>query len=686
MKEYQTKQIRNVVILGHQGSGKTSLTEALCYITGCIDKKGEVERKTTVSDYLLEEQAKLTSFSSSLVSIEYKNFKINLLDAPGNEEFISDISQDLSVVKGAILLIDSLKGVEVGTEKYFYELKKRNIPTIIFLNKMDKENVNFDKVLADIKTKLGNSVVPFSLPLGHEEDFNGYIDITANKAHIFNSGVDKIEDVHPDKQAKINALRDQLIESVAETSEELMEKFFGGEELSKEEMSIGLKTGVTNGDLLPVLVGSARKNIGVSTLLDMILEYLPAPGELKYLTSNDKEVHTIDSDPFSGYVFKTTVDPFLGVINYLKIFSGTLAVGQDISVNDGIKKLGSLFTLRGKTQIPLDIAHAGDIVATVKLDLNTSDSLSDPKNIVAFKLAEIPTPIIYIAITPKNSKDEDKISASLNKLSIEDPSLSVVRNEETAQLLIGGQGLNHLGYILEKLKNMFKVEVTTEDQKIVYRETIKKIGYGHGAYKKQSGGAGQFGVCDVRFEPNPGKGFEFSSEVVGGAVSKGFQSAVEKGLIDTFKRGPLAGFPVIDVKCIIYDGKEHPVDSHEESFKAAAKLAFKDAIDPKNEKATKVTILEPIVKLVVLVKETYIGDIYGDMSKRRGKVLGTDSQGFYQAVTAEAPEAEIVKYAIDLKAMTQGSGSFTREFVRYEEAPGNAIEKIVAENKKVEEE
>jgi len=686
MKDYQTKQIRNVVILGHQGSGKTSLSESLLHFTKAIDVKGTVERKSTVSDYLFEEQTKQTSFSTSLLATEYQDYKINFLDTPGNEEFIYDIAQDLNVVKGAILVIDALSGVQVGTEKYYYELKKRNIPTLVFINKMDKENVNFEKTLANIEEKLGSSVVPFALPLGHDDSFDGYIDIIATKAHIFNNGVDTVSDVREDKLAKVNALKDKLTEKVAEQSEELLDKFFNGEELSVDEMREGLKLGVVNGELIPVLVGSATKNIGISTLLYMILNYLPSPAELKALTSKEgKVVKTSDNESFAGYVFKTTVDPFLGTINYIKIFQGTLASGADVSYNGNVKKITNIFSLRGKTQIPLDLAHAGDIVAVAKADLLTGTSISDPKNITTIEFPNDTTPIIYIAITPKNSKDEDKISSSLQKLAIEDPSLFVVRNEETAQLLIGGQGLNHLSFIMEKLKNMFKVEVLTDDQKIVYRETIKKVGFGHGAYKKQSGGSGQFGVADIRFEPNPGKGFEFASEVVGGAVGRGFWPAVEKGLIDTFKRGPLAGFPVIDVKCVLYDGKEHPVDSHEESFKMAASMAFKDALDPKNEKATSATILEPIVKLNVYVKEDYIGDIYGDMNKRRGRVLGTRSEGFYQVVEAEAPEAEIVKYAIDLKAMTQGSGSFTRVFDRYEEVRADLIPKIVESNKKKEE-
>ena len=683
MKDYTTKNIRNVAIMGHQGSGKTSLSESLLFVSKAIEKKGEVERKNTVSDYLVEEQTKQGSFSTSLIPVEWNDYKINFLDTPGSEEFLGDIHQVLGVVKGTVLLVDAAKGVEVGTERYWNEIRKRHLPAVLFVNKMDKENVDFDKTLADIRAKLGPKAVPFCYPIGKEDSFDGFIDIVDLKAYTYDGTKMVVGDVFADKLAKVKGLRDALVEAVAETSEELLEKFFGGEDLTSEEIKKGLKIGVMNGDVTPVLVGCATKNVGVETLLSMLLDYLPAPDELGALKGVDLKGNAVsrkteDSEPFSAYVFKTIFDPFLGAINLLKINSGTLATGQEVVTNkDENKKIGAIFSLRGKTQLPLSIAYAGDIVATAKIDLSTTNSISDVKNPVCYPAIPIVTPVIYIAVHPKNKNDEDKISSALQKINLEDPSFSIVRNKETAQLLLGGQGMTHLGYILEKLKTMFKVDVDIDEQKIVYRETIKRKVEAQGKHKKQSGGAGQYGDVHIRFEPSE-KIFEFASEVVGGVVPRGYFPAVEKGLIETFEKGPLAGFPVINVKAVLFYGSYHDVDSNEISFKLAAALAFKNAVPNAG-----CTILEPIVKMEITIKDNFVGDVMGDMNKRRGRVLGTEqADEGYQRIIAEAPEAEIVKYAIDLKAMTQGSGSFTREFDRFEEVRGDLVDKIVEQYKK----
>lgn len=685
MKDYQSKEIRNIVVVGHQGSGKTTLTESMLYVAKNISKKGEVEKKSTVSDFLPEEQQRLSSLSTSLIPVEFNGYKLNFLDTPGNDEFVGELNQALSVVKGAVIIIDATSGVQVGTERVWKEIRKRKIPSVIFINKMDKENVNFDNLLKDIEEKLGKEAVPFAIPIGKEDKFEGYVDVVDMKGYVFDANGRKEVEVYADNKARAEELNTIILEAVASTSEELLELYFSGEEISQEQIANGLKNAMINGELAPIMIGSATKDVGIQTLLEMMINYLPSPDTLKPFKGvdprNNQEVvrKTNDSEPFSAYVFKSSVDPFLGVINYLKVNSGTLAPGQDIAVtNRGeTKKVGALFGLRGKTQMPVELVHAGDIVAVNKLDLYTGDTLSDTRNQVSYEPVPIVTPVIYVAIVPKNRQDEDKISGALQRLNLEDPTFEIRRNKETAQLLVGGQGMTHLGYILDKMKSMFKVDVEIEDQKIVYRETITRKVEAEGKHKKQSGGAGQFGHVYIRFEPSE-EIFEFHEEIFGGSVPKNYHPAVEKGLQETFERGPLAGFPVVHVKATLYDGSYHSVDSNEISFKLAAALAFKEAV----AKGAGATILEPIMSVSITVKDQFVGDVMGDVNKRRGRVLGMDQGHGEQIIHAEIPEAEIVSYAIDLKAMTQGSGTFTREFLRYEQVPAHLIDKIIKEYKK----
>lgn len=670
MKEYSAKQIRNVALLGHLGSGKTSLAESLLFLGKAIAKKGEVERKTTVSDYLPEEQNRLTSLSTSLIPVEWNGYKINFLDTPGSEEFVGEIEQDLAVVDGAIVLIDAQKGIEVGTERVWDELRERNIPTLVFVNKMNKENVKFAQIMDKVVDGLGNNAIAVCYPMGTENNYKGFFNILTGKENVPTEYSDKFDELHY-----------ALNEKVAETDEELMEKFFMEEPFTEEEMEKGLKTAVSNCDLFPILVGSATENDGVEVLLNMVCSYLPSPIEKgAKVGKNNVKREGLETEAFSGYVFKTVVDQFLGTLNYIKIMSGTTNGLTELLVSntDSIVKVGTFMTLMGKNQINVPVFKAGDIVVATKItDLFTGATICDKKAPICFEAAPIPTPVIYVAIQAKTKQDEDKMSSALQKLNAEDPSFEVKRNPETSQLLIGGQGMTHIGYILEKLKNMYKVEVTTADPKIVYRETIRKVGEAQGKHKKQSGGAGQYGDVWIRFEPLADKDFEFASEVVGGAVPKNYFPAVEKGLIETLEHGPLAGFPVVGVRAVLYFGSYHPVDSNEISFKIAAALAFKEAC-----KVIKPTILEPIMEVVVTVKDEYVGDIMGDIPQRRGTVIGMNPAGRGKtAITAHIPEAEIVSYAIDLKAMTQGSGHFTRKFIRYDDVPEHLVNKIIEEYK-----
>ena len=679
MKEYSANQIRNVALLGHLGSGKTSLAESLLFLGKAIAKKGEVERKTTVSDYLPEEQNRQTSLSTSLIPVEWNGYKINFLDTPGSEEFVGEIEQDLAVVDGAIVLIDATKGIEVGTERVWDELRERNIPTIIFINKMNKENVKFAQVIDKVIEGFGGNAVVVGSPLGSENNFQGYFDVLTKKSY---TGANQTEgDVPADQQDKLEELMFAINEKVAETDEELMEKFFVEEPFTDEELVKGVKASVSSCDMFPILVGSATANIGVATLLDMVCKYFPSPVEKGAKVGiNGKKREGKDTEAFSGYVFKTVVDQFLGTLNYVKVMSGTTAGLTELVIanTDQVVKAGSFMTLMGKNQINVEKLCAGDIAVVTKMtELSTGNTICDKKDVICYEPAPVPTPVIYVAIQAKTKQDEDKMSTSLQKLNSEDPSFEIKRNPETAQLLIGGQGMTHIGYILEKMKNMFKVEVTTAEPKIVYRETIRKIGEAQGKHKKQSGGAGQYGDVHIRFEPLKDKDFEFASEVVGGAVPKNYFPAVEKGLIETLEHGPLAGFPVIGVRAVLFFGSYHPVDSNEISFKIAASLAFKEAC-----KVIKPTILEPVMEVIVTIKDEYVGDIMGDIPQRRGTVIGMNPAGRGKtAITAHIPEAEIVNYAIDLKAMTQGSGKFSRKFIRYDDVPEHLVAKIIEEYK-----
>jgi len=689
MREYHSKAIRNVAILGHLGCGKTTLSESFLFACGAIDKKGEVERKNTVGDYTIEEQTRQTTLSASLIPAEWKDYKINFIDVPGSEELIGELDNVLQVVKGAILVIDASKGVEVGAERCWEELRKRNIPTMIFLNKMDKEGVKYEALIDQLKEKFGKRVAPFCYPLGKQDQFDGFAMVVENKAKLYKDGIMIDGEIYDDKKAKCEEIYNSMCEAVAETSEEMMDKYFSGEPLSTEEVKTGLRTSVLSGDVYPVFVGSATKNIGVSTMLDMVIDYLPAPDDLKPVEVTDVNTkqrvkrETKDSEPLAAFVFKTIVDPFVGTINLFKIYSGVVRTGMDAYIPniDETIKMPQIFSMMGKTQLNIDAAYAGDIIAVSKLpELQTGFTICDKKNAVLFDKVEYATPVIYTAITPKQKQDEEKISAALQKISQEDPTFEFKRNPETSQLLIGGQGVLHIGYILDKLKNTFKVEVGTEDPKIVYRETIRGRTMGEkgvqGRHKKQSGGAGQFGDVWIKFEPSD-KDFEFAEEVFGGAVPKNYFPAVEKGLQKALEKGPLAGFPVIGVKATLVDGSYHPVDSNEISFVLAAGLAWQAAI-----KEVKPTILEPIMEVKVVIKNEYVGTVMGDMSKRRGRILGQDDDGAGKTViTAEVPEAEIIKYATELKAMTQASGRFSRRFLRYDVAPEDKIKRIIEENK-----
>ena len=677
----ETKDIRNVVILGHQGSGKTSLVESIAFTAKAIPAKGEVEKKNTISDYTPEEQKRGSSIQTSIIPLTFDNHKINLVDIPGNDDFISEAIGVTGVVKGAVLVIDASVGVQVGTVKHYKLLKKKGVPTFIFVNKMDKEEVDFEFLLEEIREKLGKNVISFCYPLGHEKSFDGFANAVDLKAHIYN-GKECVEaEIYPDKRDKIFELHNTIVEEVAKTDDVLLEKFFNGEQFSMQEIRDSLRIGVLRGDLTPLIVGSATKNIGVQTLLNMFVRYLPEPNDLKPLEAHDengkeKVVPTSVNEPFSAYVFKTIVDPYTGTINLLKVCSGVLHVGDEVYINGETQRVSMLFTMCGKKLDAVNELIAGDIGAVTRLEkVKSGDSLSSPKAITIFKPVKYPTAVIFKAIVLANKADENKLGPALAKMQLEDPSLEVKRNNETKQLLLGGLSDSHIKYAIDKLQSVYKINLTTEKMKIIYRESIKGVAEGDGRYVKQSGGSGFYGVVKMRFEPAENN--EFAEEVFGGAVPKNYFPAVEKGFFEALQSGLLAGFPVIGVKGVLVDGKYHPVDSNEQAFKMAGILAFKDAY-----MKCRPIILEPIMRVKINIESRYTGNVLSDLNTRRARIQNIEEkEGGSQEIEALVPEAEITDYVTQLKSITQASGFYNREFVAYEELPDHLKDRVIAENK-----
>ena len=652
MKGYTGDMIRNVALVGHGGAGKTTLLEAMLLNTGVINRIGKVEDGSTVSDYDKMEIEKGYSINATVVPVEYNKVKINFIDTPGYFDFIGEVDSALRAVEAAVILVDASAGIQVGTEKAWNSCKEFNMPTFFLVTKTDKENVEVDKVIADIKAKFGTSVVTITEPLSADS-------------------------------------KDALMEVVAESDEELLEKYFAGDAFTDEEFNRGLVGGIAARMITPVMVACAANGSGIKEFLSELVKYVPSPNNhAPYDGFNDKdEAVTRNCDPklpAAAFVFKTIADPFVGKISVMKVISGTLAQGVELYNTRAEKpeKLGALFFLRGKTQGEAGTVTAGDIVAAAKLQFTqTGDTLCDKANHIRFPKIEFPAPSLYMAVVPKAKGDEDKISNGLGKLMEEDPSFVMTRNTETHQTLLGGQGEIQIGIITSKLKEKYGVEVELIDQKIPYRETIKGNSDVQGKHKKQSGGAGQYGDVHIRFSPSP-ETFEFKEELFGGSVPKNYVPAVEKGLRECLEKGPLAGCPVVNVKAVLYDGSYHDVDSNEMAFKIAAALAFKKGIPE-----AKPILLEPVMHIEVLIPDEYMGDIMGDMNKRRGKILGMEPQvGGGQKVVAEAPQAEMFKYAISLRSMTQARGTFSMEFARYEEVPMHIAEKIIAEAHKHDEE
>lgn len=688
MKSYAIDKIRNIAIIGHGSEGKTTLTEAMLFNAGGTDRFGRVEDGTTTTDYDPEEIKRQISISAALAPLEWNNNKINIIDVPGYFDFVGEMLEALRAVDGAVIVVGAVSGVMVGTEKAWDYCEKYGIPRLVFVNQMDREHVNYMKVLDQLKEKYGTAIVPFHIPIMESNQFKGYVSVIDMKAKEF-TGKEVKEIPIPDHMlAEIEPIRTMLVEAAAETSEELMEKYFEGEELTDDEIRTAIRKGVLEGGIVPVLCGSAINNVGIKELMDDIINYLPSPADRPAAvgtnpnTGDPIERKASASEPFSAFVFKTVIDPFVGKLSIFKVMSGELTAGASVynPNKQRNEKTGSLYILKGKKQIQVDKITAGDIGAFAKLQHTvTGDTLCDPNSPIVYEGIEFPEPSISLAVAPEKQGEEEKVFSGLSRLMEEDPTFKIEQRNDIGQTLISGIGEMQLDIIASKLKSKFGVNVIFKEPKVAYRETIRKSIKAEGKHKKQTGGHGQYGHVWIEFEPIDitEKEFEFVDKIVGGVVPRQYIPAVEKGLIESLSKGVLAGYPTIGIRATLYDGSYHSVDSSEMAFKIAAALAFK-----KLEQANPV-LLEPIMKAEIVVPDEYMGDIIGDLNRRRGRILGmTPLSGGMQKVEAEVPQAEMFKYATDLRSMTQARGSFKLSFVRYEEVPANISAKIIEQAKK----
>lgn len=666
MKNYQTRQLKNVGIFAHGSAGKTSLVEAMLFNTGAINRLGRVEDGTTTSDYHPEEVKKQITIHTSIVPCEWKENKLNLLDTPGFSDFISDVKGALRVVDGALFVICAVAGVEVQTELIWGMADERRMPRAVFVNKMDRENASFDKTLSEMNELLPGNFVPLQIPIGSAETFRGYVDVVTQKAYLFKENGTLQEIAVPDEYKDLlNQYQDKMIEAAAEMTDEMLEKYLNGEPLSYDEIIEGLRIGIKSGRIHPVLCGSATKNMGVRQMMDFLAEEFPSP--------DDK-----NAEPFSALVFKTLVDPFIGKMNFIRVFSGSLKPDSQV-LNLGKEKpekIAQVLLLKGKQQEPVSSIVCGDIGVLVKLhDTGTNDTLGAKQNQPLLDPIDFPIPTYSLAIAPKSKGDEDKFGNALTRTMEEDPALRVEKNLETHETILTGMGETHLEITLDKLKRKFGVDMVTSEPRVPYRETLRATVKIEGKHKKQTGGHGQYGHCWLRLEPSD-KAFEFDEEIFGGSVPKQYIPAVEKGVREAMNEGILAGYPVTNVKVVLYDGSYHNVDSSEMAFKIAASQAFK-----KGALQAKPVLLEPIADVQVTVPESFMGDIISDFNTKRGRIQGMEPADKFTTVKAQVPLAAMYRYAIDLKSITQGRGSFSMEFSHYEELPPMLAEKIIEKTK-----
>jgi elongation factor G len=684
MKNYPTSKIRNLALLGHGGSGKTAFAEAVLFHAKAIDRMGKVTDGNTVMDFDPEEIRRNISINTSVATCEWKDSKLNLLDTPGDFDFLGEVMQGLRVADSALIMVSAKDGLAVGAEKAVRHSRKAGLPLFFMISRMDEANANYDKALDSIKERYGNPVIPIVLPVLDGPKMVGLIDVIDQQAYAFDPKGSMTPSAMPDSMAdRVAELQEAINEAIAESDEVLMEKYFGGEPFSDEEKLAGIKTAIRNGSIYPVLVGSSTSNWGITATVDRLIKYMPSPDEMpasKAIGQNGDEVEikTDSSSSMAAFVFKTIADPFVGRISIFRVYAGTFK-GNTTVYNPRKEKderIGSAFMLLGKKQLAAEQIVSGDIGAVTKLiATTTNDTLCDKSNPVILPPINFPVPCLSMAILPK-VKGEDKIVSGLHHLEDEDPVFSVYNNPETHQVVLSGLGEQQLDVLRSKLKAKFNVEASLEEPRVPYRETIRKKVKVQGKHKKQSGGHGQYGDVWIEFEPGDTEELTFQEKIFGGSVPKSFHPAVEKGLQDAVKKGVLAGYPVVNLKATLVDGSYHDVDSSEMSFKLAARLAYKNGLPQASP-----VLLEPISTVQVHIPDDYLGDIMGDMNKRRGRIMGINPDSEGQVVVAEAPTSELAKYATDLKSMTQGRGWYTIEFARYEQAPQIVSDKVIADAK-----
>ncbi|APH67050.1 elongation factor G [Bacillus spizizenii] len=688
-REFSLDKTRNIGIMAHIDAGKTTTTERILFYTGRIHKIGETHEGASQMDWMEQEQERGITITSAATTAQWKGYRVNIIDTPGHVDFTVEVERSLRVLDGAVAVLDAQSGVEPQTETVWRQATTYGVPRIVFVNKMDKIGADFLYSVGTLRDRLQANAHAIQLPIGAEDNFEGIIDLVENVAYFYEDDLGTRSDakeIPEEYKEQAEELRNSLIEAVCELDEELMDKYLEGEEITIDELKAGIRKGTLNVEFYPVLVGSAFKNKGVQLVLDAVLDYLPAPTDVAAIkgtrpdTNEEIERHSSDEEPFSALAFKVMTDPYVGKLTFFRVYSGTLDSGSYVknSTKGKRERVGRILQMHANSREEIATVYAGDIAAAVGLkDTTTGDTLCDEKDLVILESMEFPEPVIDVAIEPKSKADQDKMGIALAKLAEEDPTFRTQTNPETGQTIISGMGELHLDIIVDRMKREFKVEANVGAPQVAYRETFRTGAKVEGKFVRQSGGRGQFGHVWIEFEPNEeGAGFEFENAIVGGVVPREYIPAVQAGLEDALENGVLAGFPLIDIKAKLFDGSYHDVDSNEMAFKVAASMALKNAVSKCNP-----VLLEPIMKVEVVIPEEYMGDIMGDITSRRGRVEGMEARGNAQVVRAMVPLAEMFGYATALRSNTQGRGTFTMFMDHYEEVPKSVSEEIIKKNK-----